>query len=526
MIYAFEDCTLDTELYELRRDGARAAVEPQVFDLLCLLIENRARVLGRDEIFSCIWKDRFVSDSALSSRVKDARKAIGDDGAAQRLIRTVHGRGFRFVGAVREVLAAAPAVSAPAVAPPSPEAMVQEVMSRPAIAVLPFADHTCRAGSSYLADGVTDEVTAALCAWRHFPVISRNTAYRFRASDLPAPEIGRAVGARYLLVGALQRGGDRIKLTAALIDAEDDRQMWSGRIVRPMDEVFTLEEDLAAEVVGQLEPEMRNAELQRILRKPADDMTAWDLAMRAAWCANRSGEMEFDEAERLAEEALARAPDWYFPYALVAFVKFQRAMRAFSAADARTAFAETLKAARRALEIDAGSWLAHALCGVGELWTNLNHDRALSHVHRAIELNPSACQAYHFGGCITGFAGDPEAARRHQQRIFVIDPAYCYTAVIEADLGLWHMIEGDLDSAERHLRRAEQWDLAYGRAYQRQVALGGLKGDRRISDRAIARLNEIGTPLNREQLLGSYPFRVVAQRETFLRGLRSAGVNI
>lgn len=532
MIYAFENFALDTDLFELRRDGATVPVEPQVFELLVFLVERRDRVASRDEIFEHVWKGRFVSDSALSSRIKAARRALDDDGEAQRLIRTIQRRGFRFVGEAREATTAAPppaALAGALVAAPSAQradGLVAEIMGRPAVAVLPFADATDGAGSSYLADGVTDEVTAALCAWRSYPVISRNTAFRHRASDLAAPELGRALGARYLLEGVLQRGDDRVKLTASLIDAEEDRTMWSGRIVRPLDEAFTLQEELAQTVMAMLEPEMRAAEMRRIERKPPGDWTAWDLAMRATWCANRSAEAEWDEAVRLAEAAAERAPDWYLPYALIAFVRFQRAMRNFSAADARTAFAATLEAARHALAVDPGSWLAHALTAVGELWVHGHHDRALDHVHRALELNPSACWTYHFGGCIRGFAGDLPAARRCQDRIFRIDPAYPYTAVIHSDLGLWRMLEGDLDAAADHLARAEQWDPAYGRALQRQVALGGLRGDRAASGRAIARLAEIGAPLGREQILTSYPFREARHRELFFDGFRRAGVNL
>jgi TolB-like protein/Tfp pilus assembly protein PilF len=399
-------------------------------------------------------------------------------------------------------------------------------MARPAIAVLPFVDATGDAGSSYLADGVADEITAALCAWRCFPVISRNTAFRYRGSDAPAPSIGRAIGARYLLTGAVQISGERIKVSVALIDAEDDHQVWSQRLVRPMAEVFRVEEEIAEQIVGMLAPEMQGAEMHRIVRKAPEDWTAWDLAMRAMWCANRAGDAEHDEAIRLAEAAAARAPDWYLPYALVAFVRFQRAMRSFSAADARTAFADTLEAARRALAIDQGSWLAHALTGVGELWTHGHHQRAVDHVNRALELNPSACWTYHFAGCIIGFSGDPPAARRLQARIFRIDPAYPYTAVIESDLGLWNLLEGDLDTAESHLDRAVQWDPAYGRALQRRVALGGLKGDRAMARQALARLAEIGIPLAREQILTSYPFRDPGHRERFFDGFRRAGINL
>ena len=101
---------------------------------------------------------------------------------------------------------------------------------------------------------------------------------------------------------------------------------------------------------------------------------------------------------------------------------------------------------------------------MGELWTNRNHDRALQHVHRAIELNPSASQTYHFGGCMTGFAGDPSVARTHQLRIGRLDIAYPYAAVIQSDLGLWHMLEGDYGAAEDHLTRAEVLDPGHRNA--------------------------------------------------------------
>lgn len=537
MIYAFDSFTLDTGQYELRRGQEHVAVEPQVFELLALLVAASDRLVTRDEIVERVWNGRIVSEAAVSSRIKAARRAIGDDGSAQRLIRTVQRRGFRFIGTVREVAPAA--VEAPAsevgLTPPaaiSPahaartEALAAELMARPAIAVLPFADATDGAGASYMADGVTDEVIAALSAWRCFPVISRNTAFRYRGTTHTAPEIGRLTGARYLLTGTLQRSVAQVKLTAALVDAADDRQLWSGRFVRPLDEIFLLEEELAGEVVATLEPEIRNAEVQRVLRKAPGDLTAWDLAMRAAWHANHSSIADYDAAEALAGEAAVRVPGWSFPMALIAFVKFQRAMRGWSKAEARTAFAETLAAARAALRIDGSSWMAHALAGVGELWTNLHYARALDHVHRAIQLNPSACWGYHFCGCISGFSGDLQAAVSHQSRVFTVDPAYPYTAVIEADLAMWRMLDGDLDAALRHATRCLEWDPAYGRGLQRLVALHGLRGDRGAAGHGLARLAELEMPIDRDSLIASYPFRDPAHRATFFRGLRQAGVNL
>jgi TolB-like protein/Tfp pilus assembly protein PilF len=377
----------------------------------------------------------------------------------------------------------------------------------------------------YLADGLADEVIGALCAWRWFPVIARNTAYRFRGSTLGAAEIGRSCGARYLVQGAVRCGGGKVRLSIDLVDAERDTVVWSTRITRVMDDLLTLEEEIASDVVTMLEPEIGGAEMQRVLRKASGDLTAWDLSMRAKWHAHRGQPNDFATAERLARDAAEREPGWYLPYTLIAQSRFQRAMVDFSGSDARTAFADTLDAARQALEIDRGAWLAHALTGVGELWTNRNHDRALEHVQRAIELNPSAPQTYHFGGCITGFSGDPAAARRHQLRIGKLDTVYPYAAVIESDLGLWHLLDGNFDGAELHLSRAETLDRRYPRALQRRVALSGLQGKREEARRAQDRLRELGAPLDPEALKISYPFRNDQHRAMFFDGIRRAGVN-
>ncbi|MCP1335561.1 winged helix-turn-helix domain-containing protein [Futiania mangrovi] len=535
MIHAFEDITLDTALFELRRAGDVVPVEPQVFELLALLVRERGRVVTRDEILDVVWNGRIVSDAALSSRIKAARRAIGDDGERQRLIRTVRGRGFRFLGDVR-VAALPAAVAAPALPPEgegdgadparAAEALSLPLLDRPAIAVLPFSDATGDGQDNYLADGLTDEVIAALSAWRVFPVISRNTAFRFRGAGQTAQEAGSATGARYLVTGRLVRDGPRVRLWAALIDAAEDRQLWSGRFNRAADQIFDLEEELAAEVVSVLEPEMHNAEFQRVMRKRPENMTAWDLAMRAAWHVNRMTPADLDAADDLARRAVDLDPAWSYPHALIAVAAFQRAMRAWSGAAAETAFVETLAEAQRALEVDRNLWMAHALAGVGELWTHRHYDRALAHVYRAIQLNPSAAWCYHFCGCIAGFAGDLDVALAQGRRVFRVDPAYPYTAVVEADLALWSMLSDDLGEASLHIERALQWDPDYGRGWQRYVALHGLRGDRESSGRGIARLRALDQPVSRDYLASTYPFRNPEHAAVFFTGLRRAGVNV
>jgi TolB-like protein/DNA-binding winged helix-turn-helix (wHTH) protein len=543
MIYSFGDYTIDTDAYELRAADGLVPIEPQVFELIVTLIELRDRLVSKDELFERVWNGRIVSDTTLSSRIKAARRALGDDGTAQRLIRTVHGRGFRFVGEIASV--ASPDLAGARSAgcrlpydpveqpdlPPSAEdarllaSRVNQVMARPAVAVLPLANASGDPEQDYLADGLTEGLIAALSAWRWFPVISRNTAFRYRLADATAPEIGRRVGARFLLTGSLRRAGSSMRVTVALIDAEVDREIWSGRFDREFSDLVALEDELAERIIEAVEPEIRAVEVQRILRQPPQAMTAWDKAMRASWHINRASLDDYATAERLAAEAAEEDPGWSLPLSLIAFVRFQRAMMGWSQSP-RTAFADTLHAARTALAVDNGAWMAHALAGVGELWTNGHYDKALAHLHHAISLNPSASWSYHFCGCISGFAGDLPAARFNQEKVFRIDPAYPYTAVVQADLALWAMLDGHLDEAVVHINRSLEWDPNYFRGIQRLVALHGLRGDREAASHGVSRLAKSGLSFDQGYVDASYPFRNDDHRAIFLAGLRRAGVNL
>jgi TolB-like protein len=535
MIYSCNEFTIDTNAYELRRDDRPVPVEPQVFELIVALVELRDKVVSKDEIFDRVWHGRIVSDTTLSSRIKAARKALGDDGTAQRLIRTVHGRGFRFVGQVREAPPASPAAArqltvraldelleADATAA---QRLSSQVMARPPILVLPLANASGDSGQDYLADGLSEGLIAALSAWRLFPVISRNTAFIYRSPDTSAPEINQKTGARYLITGSLRHSGTRMRVSVALVDAEADQEIWSGRFDREFRDLASLEDELAEQIVQAVEPQVWATEVRRILRKPPQTMTAWDKALRASWHINRATAEDYDAADRLAAEAAEDDPGWSLPQSLIAFVKFQRAMMGWSLGP-RTAFADTLNSARTALSVDHGAWMAHALAGVGELWTNRHYDKALAHLHTALCLNPSASWSYHFAGCISGFAGDLAAARYNQEQVFRVDPAYPYTAVVQADLALWAMLAGRLDDAVVHINRSLEWDPNYFRGVQRLVALHGLRDDREAASLAIGRLARLGLSFDQSYVEASYPFRNSEHRTIFLAGLSQAGLNL
>ncbi len=520
MTYAFADFELDPSRAELRQNGLPVPVEPQVFDLLKLLVSSHGRMVPRDEIFAAIWGDRVVSDAALSSRIKDARKALGDDGSTQKFIKTVQRRGLLFVGQVTSGTAAAQE--------PAPVAVQRAAAEnhRAKVAVLPVEDIAIDGGATPFTRALTDELTAALACWRTFLVVSGQSVARLPSDLVSVPEIGAVLGADYLLRIAIRHSGSKIKANMTLTQVDQNTDVWSDRIACNLEELVDVEEEIAQRMSTLLATEIQMSEVRRIMRKPEAAWTPWEKAMRAISYLRNGRRSDLLAAEDIANRAAEETPDWGLPFALVAMARFQMAMAGFSASDTSQAFRPALEAAEVALDIDRTDWMAHALTAVGELWTNRHHDKAIEHVKRALELNPSAVINYHFGGCITGFAGDPAQARAYQEHLIRIDPTYPYRAVIEADLGLWYMLDGEYDKAESRFDHAETWDPDYGRTLQRRIALFGLKGDRDRAQAAATRLKELQLPVDIDTIAASYPFRLAKHRDVFLTGLRQAGLNL
>ena len=182
MKFSFDNQVLDTELRELRRGGQLVAVQPQVFDLLVYLLKNRTRVASRDDLIALVWGGRIVSDSTLDSRINAARNAIGDNGKAQKLIKTIPRKGVRFVGAVNEHLDSHPPVAGELKQNGEPRRALP-LPDRPAIAVLPFSNMSGDPEQEYFSDGISEDIITALSKLRWFFVIARNSSFIYKGKS-------------------------------------------------------------------------------------------------------------------------------------------------------------------------------------------------------------------------------------------------------------------------------------------------------------------------------------------------------
>src|SRR5882762_3007720 len=284
MQFLFDNHALDIDRRELRRGSERIAVEPQVFDLLVYLVQNCDRVVSKDDLIASVWRGRIVSDSTLTSRINAARKAVGDSGEDQKLIRTIARKGLRFVGAVRTQ----PNGTEPAhaVGPPPEEIHEQSrpalpLPDRPAIAVLPFINMSGDPEQEYFSDGISEDIITALSKLRWFFVIARNSSFIYKGKAVHMKQVAEELGVGYVIEGSVRKGGDRVRITAQLNDVATGSHVWAERYDRGLADVFAVQDEITEAIIAAIEPQLYAAENFRARRKPPENLDAWDLVMRA-----------------------------------------------------------------------------------------------------------------------------------------------------------------------------------------------------------------------------------------------------
>ena len=318
MRYIFENYAIDTDRRELHRGADVVSVAPQVFDLLDYLIQNRERVVSKDELINAIWDGRIVSDAALTTRLNVARSVIGDSGDEQRLIKTLPRKGFRFVGQVREAQGPGGATvtgnleEEPKRALPLPD--------KPSIAILPFTNLSSDPEQEYFADGMVDDIITALSQFKVLFVIARNSSFTYKGKAVDVKQVGRELGVRYVLEGSVRKAANRVRITGQLVDTATGAHLWADRFDGGLGDIFDLQDQVTERVVGAIAPAVEKAEIERAKRKPTESLDAYTLYLRGlAKFYQFAGRQANEEALRLFNSAIELDPDFASAYGRAAF---------------------------------------------------------------------------------------------------------------------------------------------------------------------------------------------------------------
>lgn len=378
MRYRVGEHVLDLRRFELRKNDCIVPAEPQVLSLLFLLVENRDRLVSKDELVATIWNGRAISDSAISTQIKNARHLLDDNGEAQRLIRTVHGKGFRFVGEVSACEADLSGAS-----------LIELTDSKPSIAVLPF--ECGDPGLSIISDGVPHELIVGLSRLRSLIVIARGSSFRLRGWSGDLAQVGATLGATYCLTGTVYASGPRIAVTVELVDTTSSSTIWGELYEGELNKLRELREDILASVICSLDLQISHHEAERARLRGPDDLGAWSsyhLGLQHVFRFNRA-----DNAQGLKyfEQAIERDPTFSQAQAGISFARFQNAFMQYSE-DIQDEIIQARRSAERAVEIDEQDPTANLMLG-RSLWLEDQLDSSVPWLERAITLSPNYAQA-------------------------------------------------------------------------------------------------------------------------------------
>jgi TolB-like protein len=522
--FLFADHTLDTERRELRRGAESIAVEPQVFDLLVLLVQNRDRVLSKDDLIGSVWGGRIVSDSTLTSRINAARRAVGDSGHEQRLIRTIARKGVRFVGAVHPQPNSANPAHTGSSPPDDVDRQTRQALplpDRPAIAVLPFINMSGDPEQEYFSDGISEDIITALSKLRWFFVIARNSSFTYKGKVVHMKQVAEELGVGYVVEGGIRKSGERIRVTVQLNDVATGSHLWAERYDRSLADVFALQDEITEAIVAAIEPQLYAAENYRAQRKPPDSMDAWDLVMRALAHYWRVTRQDNTVAQALLEKAISIDPKYGQALGVLA------ASHTFSAhmgwADMATVVPIAERAALSAIQIDSEDPWAHYALGNVYLFLRRFED-SLAEFEIALQLNPNFSPAQGYYGLALAYCGRWEEGEVAARRALRLSPRDPFAAIYHGIAAYSQFIGRNYDEAMRFSREAIRQRSDFVGAHRVLTAAAGMARQDNVAKAALQELARAQPNISLTWIASQMPIKLDADREHYLEGFRRAGL--
>jgi TolB-like protein/DNA-binding winged helix-turn-helix (wHTH) protein len=475
MTYFFGKCELNPAIHELRRDGRACAVEPQVFDLLLYLIENRNRILGKDELNQHIWKGRFVSDASLTTCLKSARQAIGDTGKKQHMIRTFPRRGIRFVAAVEQaesainpfpgrLLSAVPPIDNMAAGKVNGERRFMRPIRRlsttivgvlvllaalgamitwyqlrhdsleaasidnstyplpdkPSIVVLPFTNLSVDKSQDYFADGMTVDLIIDLSQISGLLVIARDSVFTYKGKPVRVQKVGKELGVSYVLAGSIRKQGDHIRINVKLYDAQSGGYLWAQRYDRNLTDVFALQDEVVKKIVLALMVTLNPREQEQLAHSAEVIPQAYDNLLRGLEKFWRFTAETNLEARKYFEMAIAIDPTFVRAHADLALTYALEAVQQWNNDPERSA-RRGLKIANYALTLDDTNHQVHFALSL--VYRSLRQfDDSIVAARQAIKLSPSYADGYANLALSFNYAGNPKEGLAAVKRAMKLNP--------------------------------------------------------------------------------------------------------
>jgi adenylate cyclase len=394
---------------------------------------------------------------------------------------------------------------------------------KPSIAVLPFQNMSGDLAQEYFADGVVEEIITALSRFRQLFVIARNSSFTYKGRAVDVKQVGRELGVRYVLEGSVRKSGSRVRITGQLIDAATGTHLWADRFDGALEDIFDLQDDVAARVVGAIAPKLEQAEIARVKHKPTESLDAYDYYLRGIARAHEWTLEGTDEALRLLNRAVKLDPRFASAYGIGAWYYARRKSNGWIADRAREV-AEGRRFAERAAELGREDALALSGAGFWRAYVATEFEAGAGLINRALELNENFAGAWYVSGWVNIYLGEPDAAITCLERAMRLSPFDAVLGPMQGATAFAHFFAGRYEQAlswaEKAMREQPKWVPSFGIA----AAVSGLEGRLEQARNYVAATQRLDPTMRVSTMMDRLPLRRPKDLARLQESLRKAGL--
>jgi adenylate cyclase len=393
---------------------------------------------------------------------------------------------------------------------------------KPSIAVLPFDNLSGDPEQEYFVDGIAEDLITAFSRMRWLSVTARNSTFSYKGQSPDVRQVGRELGVRYVLEGSVRKGGNRVRISAQLIDAGDGNHIWAQRYDRELADIFDVQDEITLTIAGAIEPELAQIERERARRKPAENLDAWDLCQRGLWHLSQFNKDDNAEAQRFFNRAIEIDPRFAAAHANLSYSHYLDAAMAYTDPPQKS-FAAAVSAAKQAIAIDDKEAMAHSTLG-RTLIPDGDYPAAIGELRTAVNLNPSFALAHYGLGIALMFSGQVAESIPSFEMARRLSPHDPYMWAFEAIGATPHIILGQFEVAEQLARSAIRRPSAGFWAHAVLASALGSLGRTGEARRALEKLLEMMPDFSREWFESVWVNVDPSVTELYFKGLQKAGL--
>jgi TolB-like protein/tetratricopeptide (TPR) repeat protein len=465
---------LDLSRKQLTRGGAPVRLGARSMDILCALAAGKGELVTKDQLMAQVWSGKIVEENAIQVHVSALRKALDEEQNGASYVVTVPGRGYRFV-----------------FPSPSPGSQLSsgrlDLPDKPSIAVLSFDNLSGDREQEYFAAGIAEDIIAALARARWFFVIARNSSFAFKDKTVEVKQIAQHLGVQYVLEGSVRKSGDRVRITAQLIDAPAGVQIWGERFDRELRDIFAVQDEITERVAGAIEPELLKSEGLRATARGTSSLTAWDLVRQGTWQFHQITQPTHFRARELFREAIRLDPR--LPEAHMWLGRASESIVGYGwSNEPASDLKEAVQSCLRGIQLDEKDPYGHYALSMSYMFSGAL-EQAIPAVEKSVDLSPSFALGHLGLGMLRLYTGDAKGAIEPLERGLRLNPFDPQNFLWFRTLALAHYFAEDpakaLAAALKSSQVRPDWRPAFEVMALCRVALDQMEAAHRCANEAM-----------------------------------------